>query len=285
MRVIGLDSGSTTTKGVLFEEGRLLKKSLLPTAGDPKNAMLAVLKQLDNDFAEQLLTPEAALFTSNVTDPDTTTLPYLVTTGYGRKLLPADLVVTEITCHGKGSEYLRAGTEQVIDIGGQDCKAILLNGQGGVAEFSMNDRCAAGTGRFVEVMMRTLGEEIGVLDTFVATAVPVTINSMCTVFAESEVVSLIAKGAKREDIALGVLQAIAKRINGQYSKLRPKKGAPVFFTGGLSASRAFTAVLAETLGAPVVTDPLSQYAGAIGAAQIGIKKAESRRISAPLLQN
>lgn len=275
MRVIGLDSGSTTTKGVLFEAGRLTKKSLLPTAGDPKKAMQAVLAQLDPSL------PELAEVSDTAHNEDSPADTFLVTTGYGRKLLPADLVVTEITCHGKGAEYLRTGTQQVIDIGGQDCKTILLNGQGGVAEFSMNDRCAAGTGRFVEVMMRTLGEEIEVLDSFVAGAVPVTINSMCTVFAESEVVSLIAKGEKREDIALGVLYAIAKRINGQYSKLRPPKGAAVFFTGGLSASKAFATVLADTIGAPVITDPLSQYAGAIGAAQIGIKKSAGHPRFAP----
>ncbi|WP_407856526.1 acyl-CoA dehydratase activase [Enterococcus hailinensis] len=196
----------------------------------------------------------------------------LVTTGYGRKLIPADLVVTEITCHGKGAEYLFPGVTQVIDIGGQDCKTIQLNGKGSVTEFSMNDRCAAGTGRFVEVMMRTLGEEIADLDTFVQAATPITINSMCTVFAESEVISLISKGEEREDIALGVLHSIAQRISSQYSKLRPKHGETILFTGGLSKSTAFSEVLANYVLAPVQTDELSQFAGAIGAAQIGIKK-------------
>lgn len=267
MKVIGLDSGSTTTKGVLFNDRQLVKKHLVPTAGDPQKAMVQVLAALD--CAAQL-TNDAKV--SSV-DEDI----FLVTTGYGRKLLPADLIVTEITCHGKGAEYLRPGTGQVIDIGGQDSKTILLNAQGGVSEFSMNDRCAAGTGRFVEVMMRTLGENIEVLDEFVADASPVTINSMCTVFAESEVISLIAKGQRREDIALGVLHAIAKRINSQYSKLHPPKGAPILFTGGLSASRTFTEVLAQYVAAPVITDPLSQYAGALGAAQIGLKKCEKQR--------
>ncbi|GAF39832.1 hypothetical protein FC83_GL001389 [Agrilactobacillus composti DSM 18527 = JCM 14202] len=252
MDYIGLDSGSTTTKGVLFADGQLRAKYLVPTAGNPKGAIETVLTHLKAD-------------TGN-TDYQ------LITTGYGRKLVAADLVITEITCHGKGAEYLHPGVQYVIDIGGQDCKTISLNGQGNVLDFNMNDRCAAGTGRFVEVMMGTLGEQIQVLDNFVADATPVKINSMCTVFAESEVISLISKGEAREDIALGTLEAIAKRISGQYAKLRPKHGEPVLFTGGLSQSQAFSKVLSEHVGAPVDTNPLSQFAGAIGAAQIGMKK-------------
>lgn len=120
--------------------------------------------------------------------------------------------------------------------------------------------------------MRTLGEDIADLDRFVEEAEPVTINSMCTVFAESEVISLISKGEAREDIALGVLHSIAQRISSQYSKLRPTRGEEVLFTGGLSKSATFVTVLEQYVAAPVKRDPLSQFAGAIGAAQIGIKK-------------
>lgn len=252
MYTIGLDSGSTTTKGVLFSADQLVDRYLIPTAGNPRGAMTKVVDYFKDQHGLSQVK--------------------LVTTGYGRKLIPADLVVTEITCHGKGAEYLLPGVTQVIDIGGQDCKAIQLNGKGSVTEFSMNDRCAAGTGRFVEVMMRTLGEEIADLDTFVQAATPITINSMCTVFAESEVISLISKGEERADIALGVLHSIAQRISSQYSKLRPKRGETILFTGGLSKSTAFSEVLAHYVLAPVQTDELSQFAGAIGAAQIGIKK-------------
>ncbi|MGK0605860.1 acyl-CoA dehydratase activase [Enterococcus gilvus] len=252
MYTIGLDSGSTTTKGVLFCDEEMIDKYLIPTAGNPKGAMTAVVDYFKKGYVLHELK--------------------LVTTGYGRKLLPADLVITEITCHGKGADYLSPGVKQVIDIGGQDCKTIQLNGKGNVIEFSMNDRCAAGTGRFVEVMMRTLGEDIADLDRFVREAEPVTINSMCTVFAESEVISLISKGEAREDIALGVLHSIAQRISSQYSKLRPTRGEEVLFTGGLSKSATFVTVLEQYVAAPVKRDPLSQFAGAIGAAQIGIKK-------------
>lgn len=251
MYYIGLDAGSTTTKGVLFTETDYIDKYLLATAGDPKGAMTTVI-----DY-----------FTTHYGKADK-----IITTGYGRKLLPSDLAITEITCHGKGANYLHPGITQVVDIGGQDCKTIRLNGNGGVLDFNMNDRCAAGTGRFVEVMMRTLGEDIATLDTFIQGATPVQINSMCTVFAESEVVSRVAKGEKREDIALGVCHSIAKRINGQHAKLQAPKGEAVLFTGGLSQSELFGEVLAQYLAAPVYRDDLGQFAGAIGAAQIGLKK-------------
>nr|SFZ87032.1 Benzoyl-CoA reductase subunit BadG [Loigolactobacillus rennini] len=255
MYYIGLDAGSTTTKAVLCTEDKIVAKYLLPTAGDPKGAMHTVLDHFTKQYGPY---------------------DYLITTGYGRKLLPADLVITEITCHGRGAEYLHPGITQVIDIGGQDCKTIQLNGKGGVLDFNMNDRCAAGTGRFVEVMMKTLGEDIDILDDFVADATPVKINSMCTVFAESEVVSLVAKGTPRENIALGVLNSIAKRIKGQYIKLQPKHGSPILFTGGLSRSKAFAKVLKSIVDAPIYRDDLGQYAGAIGAAQIGLKKLQPK---------
>lgn len=256
MFFIGLDSGSTTTKGVLFSgNAELINKYLIPTGGNPRGAMAEII----NYFAENF---------------DLKTGDYhVITTGYGRDLWDSDLAVTEISCHGKGAHFLRPGVEQVIDIGGQDCKTISLNGNGNVLDFNMNDRCAAGTGRFVEVMMQTLGEDINTIDDFVAGGQAIKINSMCTVFAESEVISLLSKGEKREDIAVGVLYSIARRISGQYSKLDYQKGSAILFTGGLSHSTAFTAILSECVDAPVYSHELSQYAGAIGAALIGLKKA------------
>lgn len=254
MYYIGLDSGSTTTKGVLFSEDTLMDQALLPTAGNPKEGMEKILSIFEEKYAASKVNRR------------------IITTGYGRKLIEADLAITEITCHGKGAEYLCNGIQQVIDIGGQDCKTIRLNGKGSVLDFNMNDKCAAGTGRFVEVMMQTLGEDIKNLDTFVQEAEPVKINSMCTVFAESEVIGLIAKGEAREAIALGVLHSIAKRISGQYVKLRPNQGEPILLTGGLSKSRQFTKTLSEYVKAPVSTGELSQFAGALGAALLGMKK-------------
>lgn len=248
MKVIGLDSGSTTTKGVLFEQGRLIKKFLVLTSGDPKRAAEQVVATLSEDREHKL-----------------------ITTGYGRKLLKADKAVTEITCHGKGATYLSPGIKNVIDIGGQDSKVIRMDDTGHVLDFNMNDKCAAGTGRFVEVLMRTLGEEIEHIDAFVASAEPIKINSMCTVFAESEVISLIGKGEKREDIALGVLHSIAARISNQHRQINPDQG-PIFFSGGLSHSKKVSELVAEYTKKEVYYDQeLSQYAGAIGAALIGMQ--------------
>ncbi|MTD41842.1 hypothetical protein GIX45_25130 [Erwinia sp. CPCC 100877] len=252
MNYIGLDSGSTTTKGILFRENVILNQQIMATAGNPRKAIATIL----DTFKEQ-------------TDFEDTKI---ITTGYGRKLFPADLVLTEITCHGKGARFLHETAKYVIDIGGQDCKAIALNDKGAVMDFNMNDRCAAGTGRFVEVMMQALGENISELDKFVENAVPVPINSMCTVFAESEIVSLVAKEEPRENIALGVLHGIAKRVSNQYNKLQAKNDGTILFTGGLSGSKQFIKVLSEYISVPIVTHDLAQYAGAIGAAVIGSNK-------------
>lgn len=246
MNVIGLDSGSTTTKGILLEQGQLTKKSLVLTSGDPRRAAEQVIMELSDGEKHKI-----------------------IATGYGRKIVNADKAVTEITCHAKGASYLSPGIQNVLDIGGQDSKVIKMNGKGHVLDFNMNDKCAAGTGRFVEVLMRTLGEEIEYIDEFVASAEPVKINSMCTVFAESEVISLIGKGEKRENIALGVLHSIAARIGNQHRQINPEQG-PIFFSGGLSHSKKVAELVADYTKKEVYYDQiLSQYAGAIGAALIG----------------
>ncbi len=248
MRVIGLDSGSTTTKGVLMEDDVIVNQALVLTAGNPKKAMNDILETLgyNNDTR-------------------------LVTTGYGRKLVEADKCVTEITCHAKGARFLNPNITSIIDIGGQDSKAIKLDSFGQVEEFNMNDKCAAGTGRFVEVLMRILGEDIDQLDDFVQGAKPIKINSMCTVFAETEVISLTAKGEEREDIALGVLHSICHRIHGQYLKISPKSDELIFFSGGLSSSESMKNILEDFTKRQLTTHSLAQYTGAIGAARM-IKK-------------
>ncbi|MHC5229245.1 acyl-CoA dehydratase activase [Enterococcus sp. LJL99] len=249
MRVIGLDSGSTTTKGVLFEKGKLKSKKIVLTLGDPKKA------------AE-------TIFTALGRQEDT----YVVATGYGRRLLTADKVVTEITCHAKGAVFLHENIQYIVDIGGQDSKVIRIDKYNKVVDFKMNDKCAAGTGRFVEVLMRTLGEDLTRIDDFVAGATPIKINSMCTVFAESEVVSLIGKGAERADIALGVLHSIASRISNQLRQVNSTTGS-IFFSGGLSHSETLAELISMDSKMPVYYDKeFSQYAGAIGAAKIGLQR-------------
>ncbi|MGK0550731.1 acyl-CoA dehydratase activase [Enterococcus faecalis] len=199
----------------------MVRKQLAPTSGDSKKAASKIVAKLA---------------------PASET--YMVATGYGRNLLAADKAVTEITCHARGASVLKSGLQTVIDIGSQDSKTIKLDQNGKVLNFNMNDKCAAGTGRFVEALMRTLGENITHLDSFVAEATPIKINSMCIVFAESEVIGLIGKGAKRADIALGVLHSIARRISNQVRQVTPIAG-PIFFSGGLSNSRIMAELIEE----------------------------------------
>lgn len=250
MKIIGIDSGSTTTKGVLIENGVLITKKLIKTKGNPKGAMVDILTDL-NYLPDQML---------------------LTSTGYGRQLIEADYVITEITCHAEGVRHLNPTIEQMIDIGGQDCKAIKMNPSGKVLDFNMNDKCAAGTGRFIDVMMGILGEDIENMDTFVDGANAIKINSMCTVFAESEVIGLIAQGSAREDIALGVLHSIISRVSSQFTKIRPKAQKALFLSGGLSQSLIIRELLSEYTGVSVLSHPDAQFAGAIGAAYLGVER-------------
>ena len=158
----------------------------------------------------------------------------------------------------------------VVDIGGQDCKAILLDNGLNVVDFIMNDKCAAGTGRFIEVMMRILEEDINNIDRFVQGHQPINITSMCTVFAESEIISLLAKGADKGDIALGIINSICRRTSFFAQKLN--LSGDIFFSGGLAQFEIFRSTLEGYLKIPVHTSPLSQFAGAIGAAVIGYNK-------------
>ena len=245
---LGIDCGSTTTKGALFDGETVVKTILLPTAARPRERM--------GQIYDAMYSPE---------------VEYVVTTGYGRELLPqAHKRVTEITCHAKGAAYLCPGIAGVVDIGGQDSKAILLDRDGNVADFVMNDKCAAGTGRFVEMMGRILDCPLDEIDAFTKDAKPADITSMCTVFAESEIISLLAQGRARGDIALGVIRSICQRTALFAQKLRPE--GDLFFSGGLARFEVFRKTLESYIDWPVHTHPRSQMAGAIGAAIIGWQK-------------
>lgn len=253
MLTLGIDSGSTTTKAVLFDGREIVRKEIVKTSANPKESMYFLY--------ETLMSKE---------------VDYVVTTGYGRALLKeADKTVTEITCHARGASFLEPDTRAIIDIGGQDSKAILLDRDQNVVDFLMNDKCAAGTGRFVEVMSRILGKEIQELNEFIQGRKPVPISSMCTVFAESEIVSLLAKGENAGDIALGIIHSICKRTAIFAQKL-PLEGA-VFFSGGLSRIPIFCEVLSEYLNEPIKTSADAQYAGALGASMIGWQKRNQKK--------
>lgn len=245
---LGIDSGSTTTKGVLFDGKTIVKTTIIKTSAKPKDSIRKVYDELY--FKD---------------------VKYTIATGYGRNLLEeADKTVTEITCHAQGAVFLNPTIRGVIDIGGQDSKAILLDNSLNVVDFLMNDKCAAGTGRFVDVMMRILEEDMVNIDGFVKDRKPVSISSMCTVFAESEIISLLAKDIHRGDIALGIIHSISKRTANFAQKLNLQ--GDIFFSGGLALSETFRTTLESYLNRKVITNEFCQYAGAIGAAVIGYKK-------------
>lgn len=253
---LGIDSGSTTTKAVLFDGKNIVKKAIIATSANPKESMERIYKQM---YQEEVR--------------------YVIATGYGRELLQeADKKVTEITCHAKGAAFLCEDIGAVIDIGGQDCKAILLDQDQNVIDFLMNDKCSAGTGRFIEVISRVLGQKVETITEFTKGKNPVSISSMCTVFAESEVVSLLAKGEDAGDILLGIIHSICRRTAIFAQKL-PLEGE-IFFSGGLAQNEVFQNVLSYYLKKEVKTHELSQFAGAIGAAVIGwgkMKKNNSKK--------
>jgi predicted CoA-substrate-specific enzyme activase len=189
----------------------------------------------------------------------------IVATGYGRNAVPlADTTITEITCHAVGVRQLVPEAMTVIDIGGQDSKLVRLDANGKVRDFAMNDRCAAGTGRFLEVVANRLGLSLGDLGLMAARSrSPAAISSMCVVFAETEIIGLLAGGRAREDIVAGVQTAIAARIVAMAGR---SVETPIVFTGGVARISGMETALQAALGQPVTISPEPQMTGALGAA-------------------
>jgi len=247
MITVGLDVGSITTKAVLMN-GSGWRSLIRPTGCSPRQAGGEVLEELLKG---------AGLARDDV--------DFIIGTGYGRVSLPfIDKAVTEITCHARGAHHLLESADMVIDIGGQDSKVIMKNGSGNVTDFAMNDKCAAGTGRFLQVMAATLGADVSELADLSRGAEPVQISSMCTVFAESEVISLLAQGVKKERIIAGIHLSVARRIAGMAGRLG--KGEVILFTGGVAKNEGVREFLSRELGREIITLPESQLAGALGAA-------------------
>ena len=245
---VGIDSGSTATKGILLADGVIVRRFLCPTPFRPADAIHEAWETLRAGLTET---------------------PFLTLTGYGRQLVDfADKQVTEISCHGLGARLLSPDTRTVIDIGGQDSKVIQLDAGGNLSDFLMNDKCAAGTGRFLEVISRTLGASVEQLDAITDGVEPHAITSMCTVFAESEVISLRSAGVAPEAILAGVINAMARRSANFIGRLSAQ--GPLLFTGGVSHCAAFARMLESHVGMAVTTHPDAQFAGAIGAALIGV---------------
>lgn len=246
----GIDSGSTSTDVVILDrEDRMITGIILPTGA---GAAIG---------AERAL--EQALEAAHLTRED---IDAIVTTGYGRTAISeGDKSITEITCHARGAHFLDPSVRTVIDIGGQDSKVIRLDENGNVVNFVMNDKCAAGTGRFLEMMARTMEMNLDEMSKAgLSYQEDITISSMCTVFAESEVVSLIAQNKPTDDIVHGLNKAVAsktvslvKRVGGEERYM---------MTGGVSKNLGLVKTLEEKLGAPLIVSDQAQLCGALGAA-------------------
>ena len=247
MPYAGIDIGSTAAKAVLLNEDRneILARKLMPSGWNSK------------ETAEDILTWLLSLGYSRDELK-------IVATGYGRVSVPyADSTLTEITCHGKGAAFLGGNDLTVIDIGGQDTKVILLK-KGRVIDFVMNDKCSAGTGKFLEVMANRMGLTLLEFFGLAEKGRDIKISSMCTVFAESEIVSLMGLGTPREDIACGAVGSVVAKVATLIS--RKNHDENYFLTGGFCESSLLIRKLSEVLGSKVKTTPDARFAGAIGAA-------------------
>ena len=249
MIVGGLDIGSTTGKAVVMKDGEIVASHLIPTTPVPQKTASLVM---DETIAKAGL--------SSLEDLDN-----IVSTGYGRLQIDfASENISEISCHAKGAHWMAPSTRTVVDIGGQDCKVIRTH-QGKVEDFEMNDRCAAGTGRFLEVMAATLGfsiEEIG--HHALQADESATINSMCTVFAESEVISLISQGEDPRKIAFGLHNSIANRIFSMLGRIGIRKN--IVFAGGVARNNCMVVLLEKRFGQQLIIPEEPQLVGSIGAA-------------------
>ena len=252
--VAGVDSGSASTDAVILDgRGNIVGSAVLPTgAGASAGADKAL---------------EAALREAGIPRGE---LGTVVTTGYGRNhIAGGNASVTEITCHARGAHHLLPAARTVIDIGGQDSKVIRLDENGRVVNFVMNDKCAAGTGRFLELMARTLEMTLPEMsEKGLRWNNPVTISSMCTVFAESEVVSLIAGNTDPADIIHGLNMAVANKTASLVMRLG---GQPAYvMTGGVAMNRGVVEALREKLKAEIIVPREAQLCGALGAALIAL---------------
>jgi (R)-2-hydroxyacyl-CoA dehydratese activating ATPase len=260
----GIDAGSRSIKVILFETDR----------GQVLGCGIA-----DQGVEQARLASELFERTCREASIAPSAVEAVVATGYGRKSVRfADTTITEITCHARGVYQVAPDARTVIEIGGQDSKCLTLEDGGHVRDFAMNDRCAAGSGRFLEVVATRLGVDLATLgDLSRQSNKPALISSMCVVFAETEIVGLLAEGLPAPDIAAGVQNAIAQRVVALTAR---SVAPPVYFTGGVALQSGMARALETALGCPVKISPLPQYTGALGAAVLAGKRysaAESRK--------
>ncbi len=252
---LGVDIGSLAVKVVLLDsEEHVLGRGVVPAGYGGQEAAAALVARVLQEARAQ------------------DTVARTVVTGYGRSLFhAADEEMSEISCHARGAFHLCPEVRTVIDIGGQDSKAIRLDDRGRVVDFAMNDKCAAGTGRFLEVMAATMGlpvDEFGRLA--LESQHPVSISSTCTVFAESEAISHMARGAARQDVAAGLHRAIANRVLGLATHVGVV--GPVLLTGGVALNAGLVAAFTELCSCHVTAPPDPQVVGALGAALFAVQR-------------
>lgn len=246
---IGIDCGSAACKGILLWDGTVKAAAVKPTGWNPKETAKAILDEL---IVKAGAEREELLITA---------------TGYGRVGIDfAHRAVTEITCHALGADYILPGVRTVVDIGGQDSKVISVR-DGKVQSFQMNDKCAAGTGRFLEMSAHRMGVDMSGFAALLKDGKSCAISSMCAVFADSEIVSLLAGGRSREEVAGGIVNSVAVRTAALAARIDME--SPVLLTGGLAELEGLKMALERQFHLPVITSELSRFAGAIGAARKG----------------
>lgn len=256
MYTVGIDAGSRAMKVVIMDKAsREIIASTVVDQGINQN-------ELTQKTLNQLMKKKGI---------SESQIHHIVATGYGREVISlAQSKVTEITCHGYGVYFLHKDAKTIIDIGGQDSKVIHLGEKGRVSEFSMNDRCAAGTGRFLEVVSERLKTPLIEMGKIASDTEKVsTISSMCVVFAETEIIGLLAQGVPKESIIAGVCTAISQRLRSMAGK---KVQEPIYFTGGVSLIKGIEEMLSRAFGNKVNCTDSAQLTGAIGAALIGTTK-------------
>jgi predicted CoA-substrate-specific enzyme activase len=249
MLVAGIDIGAATAKAVIMNESGLCSYAVMPTGFDVTRVSHEIMKAaLD----------KSGFLMENV--------EFIISTGYARNAVSfTDKTLTEILCHAKGANFLMPEVRTVIDIGGQDSKVIRINETGNVVDFVMNDKCAAGTGRFFEVMAGVLPldiEEMGTVS--LKSEKPSRISNTCTVFAETEMVSLRTQGERREDIVAGIHKVAASRIVSMGRSVGFRK--EVMLSGGVSKNRGIKKFLEEKIGMGIIIPEEPQIVGALGAA-------------------
>ena len=254
---MGIDVGSTASKCVILQDGKdIISKSLIPVGAGTSGPSRAIKEVLDN---------------CGLSKED---MAFSLATGYGRNSIDwVDCQMSELTCHAKGAYFLFPNVRTVIDIGGQDAKVLGIDERGFLKNFVMNDKCAAGTGRFLDVMARVLEVDINDLERYSEMSTKtVNISSTCTVFAESEVISQLAQNTDRCDIIRGIHRSVAGRVAGLAKRIGIQDA--LVMTGGVAQNKGVVKALEEELGREIFTSPLAQYSRALGAALIAYEKRE-----------